>query len=374
MKKEMKRTIYLFAIILFLLLGMSLLLMYHSKFINSMFITHFEKQCLWIFIGIIIFIICYFIPSKYWFNFSFTFYLVNLILLLLVLFIGVNTNGSRAWLKIGAFKFQPSEFMKFSYSLYLTSFCTNRVFYTIKDEFKFLIKVFLIFIIPSVLVFLEPDTGAILFLLLITLILLWKTKISRKWFWVFIAIIAIIIGSFFYCYFFQRDFLIKILGTSFFYRVERLFSFGSGMQIENALIALGSCPFISFNLDMPGIYIPEAPTDFIFALSSNVFGLIGPIFILICYLILDFCLIKIWKMENDKKRNLFLTAFIGIFIFSQIENIGMNLGILPIIGIPLPFLSYGGSCMIVFFAFLGIIFQYIKSFTKNSKTLKINYR
>lgn len=373
MKKKFYLTTILFSIFFIILLGISVLLMYHSQFISSLFAHHFEKQCLWILLGIGIFLFCYFIPSKLWFRFSFWLYLINLLLLVAVLFVGTKANGARAWLKIGTFQFQPSEFMKFSYSLYLASFCSNRTFYTLKDEFKFLVQVFLIFLLPSIFVFLEPDTGAILFYLLITILLLWNTKISKKWFWIFTLLIIEIIGFFFYCYFFQRDFLIRILGTSFFYRVERLFSFGKGLQIEHALIALGSAPLFRFQLTTAGIYIPEAPTDFIFSLSSNVFGLCGPIVILLCYLGMDFCLLSLLKMEQDSTRKLFFQAFFILFFFSQFENIGMNLGLLPIIGIPLPFLSYGGSCMIVFFAFLGILWQHGKSFTKSSKTLHLDY-
>ena len=264
--------------------------------------------------------------------------------------------------------------MKLSYALFLASFCSNRNFYTIKDEFKFILKVIIIFLVPTILVFLEPDTGAIIFFLLMTIIILWNTKISKKWFWVFLLIIIGLLGTFIYAYFWQRDFLIKIIGTSFFYRIERVLAFGSGMQIENSLTALGSASLIKINLFNPGIYIPEAPTDFIFALSSNVFGLIGPISILICYLIIDYCLINFLKSEKNETKKLFFKAFLTIFLFSQFENIGMNLGLLPIIGIPLPFLSYGGSFMIIMFAFLGIILDQKKSFTQKSKTIHIQYQ
>lgn len=165
-----------------------------------------------------------------------------------------------------------------------------------------------------------------------------------------------------------------MIGTGFFYRVERLFNFGSGMQIENALIALGSAPLMAWNLKNTGIYIPEAPTDFAFDLASNVFGLVGPVIILFCYLGLNNLFLKLYKLEKEPMRKNFCLAFLGIFFFSQLENIGMNLGLLPIMGIPLPFLSYGGSAMIVNFAFLGIIFQNIKSFAKKSKTFRIDYR
>lgn len=374
MNKQRRLTIFILGIFFIILLTISLFLMYHSKFISSLFAKHFNKQLLWISMGFVIAVIGYLLPKKMMFRFSWLFYFINLILLLLVLFIGKNINGAKAWIEIGDWQFQPSEFMKLSYSLYLASFCSNRTFYSLKDEFKFILKVIIIFLVPSILVFLEPDTGAIIFFLLITIVLLWNTKISKKWFWIFLFIIVSLLGSFFYCYYWQRDLLIKMIGTSFFYRIERVLSFGKGMQIENAITALGSAPLFSFNLTNPGIYIPEAPTDFIFALSSNVFGLVGPLLILFCYLMLDYCLINLLKREKNQTKKLFFKAFLTIFIFSQVENIGMNLGLLPIIGIPLPFLSYGGSFMIILFAFLGMVLDQKKSFTKKSKTIHIKYQ
>lgn len=374
MNKQRKLTTFIFGIFFLIVLMISLLLMYHAKFISTLFANHFEKQLMWIGIGFLVFTFFYFFPKKILFHYSWLFYLLNVVMLMLVLFIGKNVNGAKAWILIGKFQFQPSELMKLSYALYLASFCSNRTFYTLKDEFKFIVKVIILFLLPSILVFFEPDTGAIIFFLLITIVILWNTKISKKWFWLFLFIILGIIGTFFYCYYFERDLLIKLIGTSFFYRIERVLAFGEGMQIENAITALGSAPLISFNLINPGIYIPEAPTDFVFALSSNVLGLFGPILILFCYLILDYCLIDFFKREKNQVKKLFFEAFLTIFIFSQLENIGMNLGLLPIIGIPLPFLSYGGSFMIVLFAFLGIILDQKKSFTKKSKTFHIHYQ
>ena len=135
------------------------------------------------------------------------------------------------------------------------------------------------------------------------------------------------------------------------------------MQIKHALIALGSAPILQFNLTKTGIYIPEAPTDFIFSLASNVFGIIGNYFILLSYLIMDFYLLHKMKKLIIKEQKLFSMTFLSIFIPSQILNIGMNLGILPIMGIPLPFLSYGGSSTIILFLYLAIIFMpYKKEF------------
>ena len=176
MKNNRKITIFTFTIFFLLLLIISLLIMYHSQFISSLYSKHFQKQLIWIIIGFIIFLALYFIPKKYLFKYSKLLYIINLIMLLLVLIIGKNVNGATAWLKIGNFQFQPSELMKLSYTLFLASFCSNRSFYTLKDEFKFIFKVIIIFLIPSILVFLEPDTGAIIFFLLIAIIIIKRKK------------------------------------------------------------------------------------------------------------------------------------------------------------------------------------------------------
>ena len=354
----------LFFIVPFLLLiSISLLLMYHAGFVSNLYQNHFEKQLLWFGIGFLVLIFFHFFPIQYLFKYSLFFYIFNVLLLILVLFIGKNINGAKAWIDLKYFSFQPSEFMKVSYSLYLAYLCSKKKFFRWRDEIKFLLYVLLfllLFAIPAILVFLEPDTGAIIFYFFITLVLLWNSRIHKRWFAIFGVLVVSLISVFFYLYFWQKDLLISLIGTTFFYRVDRLFSLGSGMQIENALIAIGSAPLWRFSLTETGIYIPEAPTDFAFALTSNVLGITGNILILLAFLLLDFYFIHYAKKIKKKEYRLFLYAFLVIFILSQLINISMNIGIFPIIGIPLPFISYGGSSTIVLFIFLGIIFKSTK--------------
>ncbi|MDE5539264.1 MAG: FtsW/RodA/SpoVE family cell cycle protein, partial [Bacilli bacterium] len=155
-------------------------------------------------------------------------------------------------------------------------------------------------------------------------------------------------------YYFKQDLLIKLIGTSFFYRVDRLLTFvnNDSFQLDRALIAIGSSTLLG---SKDFLYIPEAPTDFIIALSISNFGLISFIMIIICFLILDvYFLYKTFKLNNLKSK-MFYAGFLTMFIFAQIQNIGMNLGLLPIIGLPLPFVSYGGTNIIVYFIFLGML-------------------
>ncbi len=356
MKAKQIKKFFFFWMPFLTLLIMSLFLMYHAKFITDIYQNLFERQCLWFGIGFVILLICRYIPWKKLINLSPYLYLINVILLILVLFIGDSVNGSKAWIDLKYFSFQPSELMKFSLALYLAHFCSQKKLHNLKEEIMFLFKGFFIVLIPSILVFLEPDTGAILFYFLMSLILLWNSPIKKRWFFFISFLIFSVLLGFFYCYFYQKDLLITLIGTSFFYRVDRLLNLGVGMQIENAKIALGSAPLIRFSITETGIYIPESPTDFAFALTSNVFGFLGNVVILLCFFLIDCFLLSLCQKERKKSKKLFFLAFLTSFISNQVINIAMNLGLFPIIGVPLPFISYGGSSTIVLFLFLGFLF------------------
>ena len=365
MKKKLWLNNLFFVMPFLILITISLLLMYHAGFISNLYANHFSKQLLWFGLGFLLLFLMKFIPIKYFFNYSFWLYLFNVFLLGLVLLIGKEINGAKAWLDFKFFSFQPSEFMKLTYSFYLAHLCSKKKFYSFGDEFKFLFYVLLILAIPSGLVFLEPDTGAICFYLIITIVLLWNSRLHKRWFVIIGALFLFLLGMFFYLFFHHRDFLIAMIGTGIFYRIERIFTLGVGMQIENALIAIGSAPWFKFSLEKTGIYIPEAPTDFAFALTSNVLGIMGNILLLLSFLILDIYFVFYERKIKKKEWQLFFKAFLVIFILSQVINISMNIGLFPIMGIPLPFVSYGGSATIVLFIYLAIIFQCKKKKAKH---------
>ena len=352
-KKKLRNYLYLL-IPLFILIIISLINMKIAGNHQSIYKNYFLKQSIWFSCGLLILLIMKFIKPKFLFKYSFLFYLLNIILLILVLFFGKSINGSKAWFDFHFFSFQPSELMKFTLALYLSQKASSMPNGSFKKEFKFILTTLFITLIPSLLVFLEPDTGAIIIYFLILLGIIFIYRLKFKWYIIIFIILSIILANFFYLYYFNKDLLIKLIGTSFFYRVDRLLTFVSGdsFQLDRALISIGSSTFFSNN---NYLYIPEAPTDFIIAFSINNFGIFGFLIILLCYFILDiYFFYKLLKLKN-KKAKMFLSAFLIMFLFAQIENIGMNLGLLPIIGLPLPFLSYGGTNTIVYFLFLGII-------------------
>lgn len=343
---------YMLIIPLFIIMIISLLNMQNAKALSTLYEHNLIKQIIFFGIGIILVIIINKININTILKYSKYYYYISVLLLVLVLFFGKNINGSTAWFDFKLFSFQPSELVKLTLALYLSSIAAVN-----KPDFKLILKVIIITLIPSILVFLEPDTGAIIFYFLIAITVLLVAGVKKYWFVILGIIIILLLGTFILLYIYNQEILINLIGTSFFYRVERLITFSteSSYQLENAIIAMGSASVFGSGLNKVSLYIPEAPTDFIFAFNISNFGIISGIIVILCYLLIDIFLINKYLTVKQKQIKLVLISFISIFFFQQFINIGMNLGLLPIIGIPLPFLSYGGSTIIIYFMFLGII-------------------
>ena len=139
--------------------------------------------------------------------------------------------------------------------------------------------------------------------------------------------------------------------------MDRLINFanGSSYQLENALINIGAAKVFSFNPNKILLYIPEAPTDFMFAFNIGNYGLLSGFIVILAYLFIEFYILHITKKIKSRKYKLLLSTFNSLLIFQIIYNIFMNIGLLPIMGIPLPFLSYGGTSTIINFIIIGII-------------------
>ena len=351
MKKIINSNLTLY-IPLLITMTLSLLNMQNAKLLSPLYNNHLIKQLIFFLIGIALVLIIKKINIDTILKYSKYYYILSIALLLLVLFFGKETNGAKAWFNLGLFSFQPSELTKLTLILYLSDLATKN-----KPNIKLIIKSLIITLIPSILVFLEPDTGAIIFYFLSLLTILFFAPIKKYWFIIMGGIFLIFLSAFIILYIYNKELLINLIGTSFFYRVERLITFQteSSYQLENALIVIGSSTFLGTGLNKISLYIPEAPTDFIFAFNIGNFGILAGLIILFCYLIINIFLLHKFFLIKEKKIKLVLISFISIFIFQQIINIGMNLGLLPIIGIPLPFFSYGGSTIIIYFIFLGII-------------------
>ena len=330
------------------------------------------KQIKWYTIGIILVLIITKIKNKNLFKLSLILYILGNFLLLSLLIFGKNINGSKCWFiipKIGSF--QPSEFMKINLMLILSqiisNYHTNNKIKSLKNELVLLVKTFLVTLIPSILTFLEPDTGAVIMYFIIYFSMLLTSNISSKWFIFLLIGFLILIGFFSYLYFFKSNTFINIFGTNMFYRIDRLFEWkkGSGMQLENALTSIASSGLIGHGFNRTPLYFPESSTDFIFAVFSSNFGFIITIILILTIFYFDIYIIKLSKRTTNYKSKFILIVISSCLIFQHIENIGMTLGILPITGITLPFISYGGSSLLSYMIMLGIIINITKE--KNKK-------
>lgn len=329
--------------------------MYLSKTLGNLVL----KQAMWYAVGILFIFIIYKLKISFFIKISPYIYLFNIMLLLGLLFVGPVINGSRCWYIIeGIGSFQPSEFMKISLVLieaYIIDKFSNKE-KNAKNEFKLIALIFIVFLIPSILTFLEPDTGAVIIYFIITLLMLFISGIRLRWFIIGISMLIIIVASFLAFFFLKQDMFIKIFGSDFFYRIDRVINWqnGSGMQLENSLAAIGSSGILGHGFNKTPLYFPEAGTDFIFSVYASNFGLIGSCIFILLVVLFDIHLIKV-GMSSKNIYKYIISGILGIFIYQQIQNISMTLGLLPITGITLPFISYGGSSLLSYMILIGFV-------------------
>lgn len=286
------------------------------------------KQLIWSLLGLFLCILISKIKFKKILKYSIVYYIISILLLVLVLILNNFTNGSRGWLNLKVFSFQPSELMKIA--LIITS-----IKYYKKINIWLLL---IIYIIPMILIFLEPDTGGVLLEGIILLYFLFK-KIDNKQILKLLLIICLLIITIIGVYLYNKDIFIKIVGPSIFYRLDRITNFlnDDSIQTTNALISIATGNTL---------YFPEMFNDFFIAyiLSKNIIMIIP---ILLSTIVLLFLL----KWKNTELSN---CSFYLIF-FQCYWNIAMNLKLVPVIGIPYLFLSYGGSHIITSMMLIGLI-------------------
>ena len=322
------------------------------------------KQIFWYIAGIFTIYIITKIKNDSILKITWILYIIGNVFLLLLLFFGTNINNAKCWFTIkGIGTIQPSEFMKIiliiTIAKMINNFHQKYINPTVKEEFVFLIKISATVLIPSILTFLEPDTGVVLIYLLITFVMLFISGIRYRWFIIFFLILLVSVGSVLLIYFLNSDLFIKIFGTSFFLRVDRLLDWNnkSGFQLNNGLLAIGSAGFFGHGFRNTPIYFPEAQTDFIFAVFASNFGLLGSLILLSLIALFDIRISLIAMRSNTNINKYIIGGILGMLIYQQLQNIGMTFGLMPITGITLPFISYGGSSLISYMIMIGIVFN-----------------
>lgn len=315
----------------------------------------FTKQIIWITISIIAMIIVMFIDYNLLVRVSPILYVASMILLVLVLFTE-PINGATSWFSIGDFAFQPSEFAKIAVILFL-AFSMSKLQEKGKEEinrpWKLLITV-LIVALPILLILKQPDYGTAAAYLLALVLMLFTAGIDKKYI-ITIFLIILILAPILYMYILPAHAKTRI---DIFLNPESD-PRGAGYNVIQSKLAIGAgglsgMGLLKGNQTQLGYLYPKT-TDFIFSVIGEEMGFVVSATVIILYVLIITKIIYIAKTAKDDDGSYVAIGMAGIFLFHMIENIGMTMGLLPITGVPLLFVSYGGSSMIISFICLGIL-------------------
>ncbi len=350
-----KKFDWLLLITICLLVGLGLILLYSVALgsQSEQTILNFNKQIVFFILGILLILFtAIFFDYRVLIKYNAFLYVLGVILLLAVLFFGKTIRGTTGWFDFLGFSFQPVELVKIFLIVYLSKFLSDKAKYI--GQLKYLILSSLGVILLVILIVLQPDFGSALILFILWFILILLTGIKRSH--LFLLLTLLLISSLILWLFifqgYQKERIQVFLNPS-------LDPLGSGYNITQAIIAIGSGKIfgkgLAFGSQSQLKFLPESQTDFIFAVLAEELGLAGIILLFVLFGFLFFRLIKIAKEVHDNFA-LYLIISISILFFTQlIINIGGNLGLLPITGITLPFLSYGGSSLLVNMALVGLV-------------------
>ncbi len=307
------------------------------------------KQILWLLIGLAVMVVIAFIEYRFYSDFAYIIYTSAFFLLLAVMGYGIITSGAQRWIRIGVFSFQPSEFVKISLIMALAKFFhrpPNREGYTLRN----LLIPFLFVFLPIILILKQPDLGTAIILLLIFVSVLLFVKIR----WSSLLTIGLAgAGIVPLLWRFLKGYQKRRIITFFNPDLDPL---GAGYHLIQSKIAVGSGGIIGKGF-MKGTqcklgFLPEQQTDFIFSALGEEWGLIGSLIVVGLYLALILWGVRIAVQAKDRFAAVLSFGVVAMLFWHAFINIGMVLGMMPVVGIPLPLLSYGGSFL--FSSLIGI--------------------
>jgi rod shape determining protein RodA len=363
---------------------------------------NYGKQMIWIASSLLLAIIILSIDSKFYTVFSFIIYLAVLLMMIAVLFFGREIAGSKSWLHFGSFALQPAEFMKFATGLAIAKYLSDMNL-NLRD-FKSLFKAALIIAVPVLLIELQNDTGTALVFLsfaivfyregmpgtilmigLLVLLLFFLTLLVNSF--VLIGVLAAIALS--VVFFMQKAvknvlviIVLFLMASAFIVSVDYAFNnvlkphqqtrvnvligketdlLGAGYNVHQSLIAIGSGGFSGKGF-LEGTqtkynFVPEQSTDFIFCTVGEEWGFIGTATVVLLFIFLLVRLIMLAERQRSRFSRIYGYSVFSIIFFHFFINIAMTLGLFPVIGIPLPFFSYGGSSL---WGFTTLLFIFLK--------------
>lgn len=353
--KQLKKLDWILAGSALLLTLVGLLSMYYSSKSADSFIL-FKKQIVFLIFGFLLMVLlaAFFDLRALKQNpfLIFFFYALCLLALGLLFVFGTKVRGTTGWFKIFGLSFQPIEFTKLVLAILLAKYFTVRHIEMYRLRHLFVSGFYVL--LPSILVFFQPDLGSIIILWLVWLgvILVAEVKLKHLAGIFIFGLILVLVAWGFLLKDYQKSRIISFINP-------KVSLQGPGYQINQSLIAIGSGGIfgkgIGKGTQTQYGFLPEAQTDFIFAALAEETGLIGVMFIFGLYALIFWRIFKIAANTSNNFYSLVAVA-LGTMFFSQVFiNIGMNIHLLPIIGLPLPFLSYGGSSLVTTYLALGIL-------------------
>ena len=348
--EKLKSVDYFLVLIVMLIGAVSVFAIYSTESGEFSFYTKNHLLRLIVFFGM--FLMLSFIRVTFWYKNAYIFYVFCISLLLITLFFGLMASGSRRWLDLYFLNLQPSEIMKIAIIV-----CFARYYHRIQtaeiQNYKFILVPLILLLIPCYLVIQQPDLGTSILIAGTGIIIIWLAGLNVKYF-VYSGLLLIV----------SLPFAVSLLKP---YQKSRILTFfnpdrdplGAGYQIIQSKIAIGSGGFFGKGF-LKGTqsyleFLPEKHTDFIFTLFSEEFGFLGSIILLLLYILLIYRIISIGFYAKSFFSKLFCFGFASAIFLYIFVNISMVLGLLPIVGAPLPIMSYGGSSMLSIMLGLSIV-------------------
>ncbi|SFS81483.1 rod shape-determining protein RodA [Marininema halotolerans] len=328
--------------------------------------TYFEKQISWYITGILLMFATLLFDYRVLAQgrFVYVLYGVGLLFLLLVMIpgIGVTVKGAQQWIRIGGFQFQPSEFMKIIMIILIAKFLAE--VRSTPVYARTLWKVFLLFAVPFFIILKQPDLGTALVLIGILCSILvagglyWRTVVTVG------TVGVVLMAAVFTLYLTDSPLLHVILED---HQIKRISTFvnpasdpsGAGYQLTQSMIAVGSGELMGkgfhHGTQAQGRWIPEPHNDFIFAVFAEEWGFVGGAVLLCLFIFLIYRMMRIAIHCDDRFGTLIVTGVVGMVVFQVFQNIGMTIGMLPVTGLPLPYISYGGSSLLTQLIAAGLV-------------------
>jgi len=308
--------------------------------------------------GILVLYIFSRIDYHFWRKFAVPFFIISIVALILVFIpqIGKNIYGASRWINLGPISFQPSEMAKLSIILYLAAWLTSKGKEGVRDIYEGMLPFLGILAVMSFLIIKQPDTGTLAVVILISVVMFFISGANLSHIWgIFLGGSVILAG------------LIAVAP----YRLNRILVFlnpehdpqGVGYQITQALLAVGSGGVLGVGLGhsrQKFNYLPEPVGDSIFAIVGEELGMIGAVIVVILFIFFALRGLKIAKNAPDDFGKIMAVGIVGWVIFQAFVNISAILAIIPLTGIPLPFISYGGTSFVFLMVGMGILLNISK--------------